>query len=163
MSVQQAGTRQEQEINKKRWDNLTILINKEFQGFEGWMAKESHPKIIELTKTLTGDLSDNALRWECETQLEVITTLKETGQKKLEYLKNLLEQLQSQVLGAPLAETESEEDTSEHRLYALQKLDKTFEEVKEAFARWKVAGKRLKEVFRKETSDKTLVKDENSE
>ena len=77
------------------------------------MSTESHPKIIELTKTLIGDLSDNALRWDCETQLEVISTLKRTGQKKLDYLKNLLEQLQSHVLGAPLAETESEEDTSE--------------------------------------------------
>ena len=59
------------------------------------MTTESHPKIIELTKALTGDLSDNDLRWECETQLDVITTLKETGHKKLEYLKDLLQQLQS--------------------------------------------------------------------
>ena len=64
-----------------------------------------------------------------------------------------------QVLGAPLAEIESEEDTSEDRLYALRKLDKTFEEAKEAFARWKVAGKRLKEVFTKATSDETPVTD----
>ena len=127
------------------------------------MTTESHPKIIKLTKALTGDLSDNDLRWECETQLDIITTLKETGHKKLEYLKDLLQQLQSQVLGAPLAETESEKDKSIHRLYTLRKLDKTFKEVKEAFARWKVAGKRLKEVFKKATSDKTQVKDENAE
>ena len=87
MSVAQAHTRQEQELNKKRWDTLTVLIDKEFKGFEGWMSTESHPKIIELTKTLTGDLSNNGLRWDCETQLEVISTLKETGQKKLDYLK----------------------------------------------------------------------------
>ena len=98
------------------------------------MSTESHPKVIELTKTLTGDLSNNGLRWECETQLEVISTLKEMGQRKLDYLKSLLEQLQSQVLGAPLAETESEEDTSKARLFALRKLDKTFEEAKEVFA-----------------------------
>ena len=90
-------------------------------------------------------------------------TLRETGHKKLEYLRELLQQLQSQVLGAPLAENETEEDTSEHRLYALRKLDKTFEEVKEAFARWKMAGKRLKEVFSKATSDETVVKDETAE
>ena len=68
-----------------------------------------------------------------------------------------------QVLGAPLAENETEKDTSEHRLYALRKLDKTFEEAKEAFTRWKVAGKRLKEVFTKATSDKTVIKDETAE
>ena len=84
------------------------------------MTTESHPKILDLTKLLTGDLSNNSLRWECETQLKVISTLKETGQRKLDYLKSLLEQLQSQVLGAPLAETESEEDTSEARLFVLQ-------------------------------------------
>ena len=37
-------------------------------------------------------------------------------------------------------------------------MDKTFEEVKEAFARWKVAGKRLKEVVTKETSEKTVIR-----
>ena len=126
------------------------------------MTTEAQPRIVELTKALTGDLSDNDLRWECETQIDVITTLRETGHKKLEYLKDLLQQLQSQVLGAPLAETESEEDTSKHRLYALWMLDKTFKEAKEAFARWKVAGKRLKEVVTKETSEKNSHKDETA-
>ena len=67
------------------------------------MSTDSHPMVIELTKLLTGDLSDNGIRWECETQLEVISTLKETGQRKIDYLKVLLEKLQSLVLGAPLA------------------------------------------------------------
>ena len=104
------------------------------------MTTESHPKILDLTKLLTGDLSDNGLRWKCETQLEVISTLKETGQRKLDYLKDLLGQLQSQVLGAPLAQTDTEEDTSEARLFALRKLDQTFEQAKEVFTRWKVSG-----------------------
>ena len=51
------------------------------------MSTDSHLKVIELTKTLTGNLSDNDVRWECETQLEVISTLKETGQQKIDYLK----------------------------------------------------------------------------
>ena len=107
------------------------------------MSNDAHPKVIELTKLLTGDLSDNGLRWECENQLEVISTLKETGQCKIDYLKELLEKLQSQVLGAPLAERESEEDTSEARVLALRKLDQTFKEAKAVFARWNVSGKRL--------------------
>ena len=107
MSVTQPRTRQERVLNKKRWDELSTLIDKEFKGFEGWMSTDSHPKVIELTKLLTGDLSDNGLRWECETQLEVISTVKEMGQHKIDYLKDLLEKLQSQVLGVPLAETES--------------------------------------------------------
>ena len=86
-----------------------------------------------------------------------------TGQKKIDYLQSLLQQIESQILGAPLAETELEEDTSEHQLFALRKWDKIFEEAKQAFARWKVSGKRLKEVFKKATSDETQVKDENAE
>ena len=87
MSVSQPHTRQERVLNKKRWDELSTLIDMEFKGFEGGMSTDSHPKVIELTKLLTGDLSDNGLRWECETQLEVISTLKETGQRKIDYLK----------------------------------------------------------------------------
>ena len=82
-----ARTRQEREQNKRQWDNLTILINKEFQGFGGWVTNEAQPRIVNLTKALTGGLSDNDLRWECETQIDVITTLRETGHKNLEYLK----------------------------------------------------------------------------
>ena len=89
-------------------------------------------------------------------------TLRETGHSKLEYLRELLQQLKSQVLGAPLAENETEEDTSKRRLFTLWKLDKTFKEAKEAFARWKTAGKRLKKVFSKATSDKTVIKDETA-
>ena len=112
MSVTEPRTRQERALNKQRWDNLTTLIDKEFKGLKGWMSNDAHPKVIELTKLLTGDLSEDKLRWECETQLEVIATLKETGQRKIDYLEELLAKLKSQVLGAPLAESESEEDTS---------------------------------------------------
>ena len=126
------------------------------------MSTDSHPKVIELTKLLTGDLSEDKLRWECETQLEVIATLKETGQRKIDYLEELLAKLQLQVPGAPLAESESEEDTSEARLFALGKLDQTFEEAKAVFTRWKVSGKRLKEEFKKITSNETTIKDKNA-
>ena len=85
MSVTQPYTTQEQVLNKKRWDELSTLIDKEFKGFEGGMSTDSHPQVIELTKLLTTDLSDNGLRWEGETQLEVISTLKEMGQCKIDY------------------------------------------------------------------------------
>ena len=62
-----------------------------------------------------------------------------------------------------MAETESEEDTSEVRLFTLRKLDQAFEKAKAVFARWKVSGKQLKEVFTKAMSNKTTVKDETAE
>ena len=62
-----------------------------------------------------------------------------------------------------MAESESEEETSEARLFALHKLDATFKEAKAVFARWQISGKRLKEEFKKITSDETTIKDENAE
>lgn len=163
MSVTHPRTREERAQNKKIWDDLSTLIDKEFKGFEGWMKTESHPKILDLTKLLTGDLSNNSLRWDCETLLELISTLRETGQHKLKYIKDLLGQLQPQVRAAPPAKNESKEDTSKARLFTFRKLDQSFEQAKEVFARWKVSGRKLKEVFTKATSDKTTVKDEMAE
>ena len=93
------------------------LIDKEFKGLEGWMANEAHPKVIELTRRLAEDLSDNEARWECESQLGVLATQTKSGQRKIDYIEELLGKLQSQVLGAPLAESDKDEDTSEVRLY----------------------------------------------
>ena len=38
-----------------------------------------------------------------------------------------------------------------------------FKEVKAVFARWQTSGKRLKEDFKRITSDGTMIKDENAE
>ena len=126
------------------------------------MANNANPKTIELARRLADGLSDNEARWEAESQLEIIATLTKTGQRKLDYIEELLGKLQTQVLGAPLAESDKDEDTSEARLYDLHKLDQAFEEVKAAFARWQTSGKRVKEEFKKIMSDKTTVKDENA-
>ena len=49
------------------------------------MHKEfSSLDLDELTKILKTDLSDNEVRWECEAQLDILTTLRETWQKKLD-------------------------------------------------------------------------------
>ena len=44
---------------------------------------------------------------------------------------------------------------SEQRQLALRNLDRIFDEAKQAFARWNILGKRLKEVFRKAIVDDT--------
>ena len=162
MSAPKPLTRQERAYSKQCWDNLTTLIDKEFKGLEDWMANEANPKVIELTRRLTEDLSDNEARWECESQLGVLATQTKSGQRKIDYIEELLGKLQSQVLGAPLAESDKDEDTSEARLYDLRKLNQAFEEAKAAFTRWKTSGKRVKEEFKKITSDKTMVKEEDA-
>ena len=72
--------------------------------------------------------------------------------------------METEVLGAPIADSKEAEDTSEHRQFALKNLDGTFNKAKQAFSRWNILGKRLKEVFKKATTDKTTeVKDECTE
>ena len=55
--------------------------------------------------------------------------------------------METEVLGAPIADSEEAEDMSEHRQFALRNLDRTFDEAKQAFARWNISGNRLKKVF----------------
>ena len=127
------------------------------------MTKDANPKVTELNKLLTGDLRDVDARWECETQLSIIVTLNKTGLGKIAFIDELLGKLQSQVLGAPIVETDQDEDTSEARLFKTRDMDAVFEEAKAVFARWQCSGKRLKEDFKRITSDETTIKDENAE
>ena len=62
-----------------------------------------------------------------------------------------------------MAESDKDEDTSKARLFKMPKLDTVFEEAKAVFTRWQSSGKRLKEDFRRITSDETMIKDENAE
>ena len=120
--------------------------------------------IDELTKNLNGDLSDTKLRWECEAQIDIMSSLKEAWQKKLDYIKTVLGQMETEVLGAPIADSEEAEDKSEHRQFALRNLDETFNKAKQAFSRWNISGRRLKEFFKKATIDETTeVKEEGTE
>ena len=93
-----------------------------------------------------------------------MSSLKEARQKKLDYIKYLLGQMETKVLAAPIADSDEAEDKSEHRQFALRNLDETFNKAKQAFSRWNISGKRLKEVFKKATEDKTTeVKEEGTE
>ena len=70
--------------------------------------------------------------------------------------------MNDQVLGAPIAETDADEDTSEARLFKARDMEATFEDAKEAFARWQSSGSKLKENFKELMSVET-VNEENSE
>ena len=126
------------------------------------MKTEAHPKVTELNKLLAGDLKEHEARWECEAQLGIIMTLNKTGLKKIAFIDELLGKLQSQVLGAPIVETDKDEDTSKARLFKTRNMDAVFEEVKAVFARWQCSGKKLREDFNRIMSDETTIKDENA-
>ena len=71
--------------------------------------------------------------------------------------------MEGEFLGAPVADTKRDKDTSKHRQFVIRNLDGTFDEAKQAFARWNISGKRLKKLFRDNTTDETTeVKDERT-
>ena len=72
--------------------------------------------------------------------------------------------METEVLVASIADSEEAEDTSKHRQFTLRNLDRTFDEAKQAFSRWKISGRRLIGVFKKATTDETTeVKEEGTE
>ena len=70
--------------------------------------------------------------------------------------------MNDQVLRAPIAESDADDNTSEARLYKAREIESTFEDSKEAFDRWVSWGMKLKENFNNITSVKK-VKDKDAE
>ena len=129
-------TREEKENSKREFDELNHLINNELKGLEGWLLKSAQPKLTNLQKLLRGDMTDQDTRWECEAEIRIAKTLTKQGQSKIDYIDNLVTNLNDQVLRAPIKIKDTDEDTSESRLYQARAIDAKIEESKEAFNRW---------------------------
>ena len=106
-------TREEKENSKREFDELNHLINNEFKGLEGWLLKTAQPKLTNLQKLLTGDLTDQDNRWECEAEIRIAKTLTKQGQTKIDYIDKLVSKLNYQVLRAPIKIKDKDKDTSE--------------------------------------------------
>ena len=76
-------------------------------------------------------------------------------------MESLIGKLNEQVLRAPIAESDADDNTSEARLYKAREIESNFEDSKEAFDRWVSWGLKLKENFNNLTSVKK-VKDEEA-
>ena len=129
-------TREAKENSKREFDELNLLINNEFKGLEGWLLKTAQPKLTNLQKLLTGNLKDLDTRWECETEIRIAKTLTKHGQTKIDYIESLVGKLNKQVLRAPIKIKDTDDDTSESRLYITRDVKAKFEESREAFDRW---------------------------
>ena len=129
-------TREEKENSKKEFDELIFLINQELKSLEGWILKTATPKLTNLQKLLTGDLKNADKRWECEAEIRVVKTYTKQGQTKIDYMETLVGKLNEQVLRAPIKVKDSDNDTSESRLYQTREIESRFEESREAFDRW---------------------------
>ena len=155
-------TRADKENSKKEFEDLIHLIQQEFRGIEGWLLRTATPKLTNLTKLLTGDLKDGDKCWDCEAEIRIVKTYIKTGQTKINYVESLIGRLNEQVLRAPIAETDSEEDTSEARLYKAREIESKFEDNREAFDRWVSWNLKIQTNFNELTAVKKL-KDEDNE
>ena len=77
-------------------------------------------------------------------------------------MESLIGRLNEQVLRAPIAETDAEEDTSEARLYKAREIESKFEDNREAFDRWVSWNLKIQTNFNELTAVKKL-KDEDNE
>ena len=156
-------TRADKENSKKEFDNLMLLIQQEFRGLEGWLTKDANPKLTNLAKLITGDLKGVDKRWECETEIRVVTTFAKTGQSKVDFVESLIGKLNEQVLRAPIAESDVDDDTSEARLYKARKAESNYENKQEAWDRWVSWCMRTQETFKKLTDVKTPKTEDNED
>ena len=123
-----------------------LLIQQEFRGLEGWLTKNADPKLTNLAKLITGDLKDADKRWECETEIRIITTFAKTRQNKVDYVESLID-----------------DDTSEARLYKASELESHFEDNKEAFDRWISWSLKIQANFNELTSVKKFKDEEDKD
>ena len=149
-------TRDEKENSKKKFDDLTFLINQELRGLEDWLTKSANPKL------LTGDLGNADKCWSCEAEIRIVKTYTKTGQTKINYVESLVGRLNEQVLRVPLKVTDADDDTSESRLYKAREIESKYEDNREAFDRWVSWCLKIQENFNKMTDVKT-PKNEDTE
>ena len=156
-------TREEKENSKREFDELNHLINNELKGLEGWLLKSAQPKLTNLQKLLSGDMTDQDTRWECEAEIRIAKTLTKQGQSKIDYIDNLVTNLNDQVLRAPIKIKDTDEDTSESRLYQARAIDAKIEESKEAFNRWTNSILMIQANFKELTEKKRLKREDSND
>ena len=105
-------------------------------------------KVPRNTKHLRVDLSETEAKWAAKEKIEVLATLQESWEKKLLYISSLLEKLEEEVVNAPAAASQDDEDTSESRQFNLRTQDRIFDKARQVFIRWKITFQRSKELFK---------------
>ena len=156
-------TREEKENSKREFDELNHLINNELKGLEGWLLKSAQPKLTNLQKLIRGDMTDPDTRWECEAEIRIAKTLTKQGQSKIDYIDNLVTNLNDQVLRAPIKIKDTDEDTSESRLYQARAINTKLEESKEAFDRWTNSVLMIQANFKELTKGKRLKREDSED
>ena len=146
--MRQALTREQKLRNKLKWDNSLGLVVKELKTLEAWVLESPQKHQEDLTKHLREDLSEPETKWNAQEKIEVLATLQKSWEKKLLCISNLLGKLEEEVVNAPVATVQDEEDTCETRQFNLQAQDKVYDEAQQVFVQWKITFQRSKQVFK---------------
>ena len=154
-------TREEKEKSKQEFEDLLYLLHQELRDIEGWLLNTANKKLNEIDKLLKGDLKNAEKRWECEAELRIVKTYIKTGQSKVDFVATLIDRLNEQVLHAPHKVKDSDDDTSESRLYKAREAKNAYEDKREAWDRWVSWCMRSQEAFKKLTKIKIPKPEDN--
>ena len=153
-TVTRPVTREEKEKSKQEFEDLLYLLHQDLRDIEGWLLNTANKKLTDIDKLLKGDLKNAEKRWECEAELRIVKTYIKTGQSKVDFAATLVDRLNEQVLRAPHKVTDSDDDTSESRLYKAREAKNNYEDKREAWDRWISWCMRSQETFEKLTEIK---------
>ena len=135
-TVTRPVTREEKEKSKQEFEDLLYLLHQELRDIEGGLLNTANKKLNDIDKLLKGDLKNAEKHWEAEAELRIVKTYIKTGQSKVDFVATLIDRLNEQVLRAPHKIKDSDEDTSESRLYKAREVENKYEDNREAWDRW---------------------------
>ena len=76
--------------SKNRWDNRLRLAAYEFKALETWVKEEPTKKQEDLTKHLRLEQTGSEVKWLTEEMIEVMHGIKNTWEKKLQFITKIL-------------------------------------------------------------------------
>ena len=147
------STRQRTEESKKKWKDLTDLLEAFQKDLEKWVIDKVHPKTEDATNLLSENLADRKPRHELLEALDVLESNKTAYKKKLKNLEKLVEQLYDEIQHAPPATDREEEDSVTTRQFQYKKLEEKVEISQNAFTSWDNQLMRIKINYKERTKD----------
>ena len=106
--------------SKNRWDNGLGLAAYEFKALEAWVLEEPTKRQEDLTKHLRLEQTESEVKWATEEKIEVMQGIKNTWEKKLQFITKILGNLQEEVANAPAPTSPDDKGNYETRSFSLR-------------------------------------------
>ena len=110
--------------------------------------EEPTKKQEDLTKHLRLEQTESEVKWLTEEMIEVMHGIKNTWEKKLQFITKILVNLQEEVANAPAPTSPDDEDTYETRSFNLRAQETLLEEAQQVFIRWKINFLRCIKIYK---------------